>query len=129
MGRKTPPHPENPSWTEARFRQFIRSALRAAWSRWPPKYQCLNEGRKAIKGKKHKWEYQCKHCGGWFQAKEVQVDHITPAGSDKDWNEFIQRLFVGTEKLQRLCKNCHLKKSKEERTNGNKDTTEKSLEK
>jgi 5-methylcytosine-specific restriction endonuclease McrA len=116
MGKKTPPHPEYPEWTEARFNQFIRSALRAAWSRWPPKYQCLNEGRKTVKGKKHKYEYQCTKCAGWFKAKDVQVDHVVPAGTSKDsWDTFIKKLFVGTEKLQRLCKPCHLQKTRNER--------------
>lgn len=115
--KRTPPHPEYPEWTTARFNQFIRSALRGAWSRWPPKYQCLNDGRKKVVGKKHKYEYQCALCEKWFKAKDVQVDHIVPAGSSKDWNEFITKLFVGTEKLQRLCTSCHKEKTKLDRLN------------
>lgn len=57
-------------------------------------------------------------------AKEVQVDHIIQVGSDKDWNEFVARLFVGTEKLQRLCRPCHAIKTKEERANGKDTATE-----
>ncbi len=116
MGTKrTLPHPEYPEWTTARFNQFVRSALRGAWSRWPPKYQCLNDGRKTVKGKKHKYEYQCASCKKWFKAKEIQVDHIVPVGAFTTWDEFISKLFVGTEKLQRLCLSCHLSKSKSER--------------
>lgn len=115
MANKTPPHPEYPEWTEARFRQFVRSALRKAWQRWPPKFQVMNEGRKKVEGKKHKYEYQCASCKGWFQQKEVQIDHISPVGSDADWNTFVERLLVGKDKLQKLCKECHNVKTQKER--------------
>jgi len=116
MSKRTPPHPEYPSWTEARFRQFIRSALRAAWSRWPPKYEVLAAAKRTVSGKRHKYEFQCASCKQWFKQKEVQVDHITPVGSDTDWIQFIQRLFVGKNKLQVLCSECHNLKTKRERS-------------
>lgn len=117
MARKTPPCEAYPAWTEARFRQFIRSALRSAWNKWPPKYEALNAVRRTVVGQRHKYEYQCNECKQWFKQKEVQVDHISSAGSDSDWNTFISRLFVGVDKLQVLCKPCHSVKTKQERKN------------
>lgn len=115
MARKTLPHPEYPAWTTARYNQFIRSGLRKLWQKWPPKFECMNEGRRTVEGKKHKYEYQCNHCGEWFQQKQIQIDHIEPAGSGADWDEFISKLLVGKDKLQKLCYDCHRIKTKEER--------------
>ena len=75
----------------------------------------LKEGRRSVTGARHKYEYECADCRGWFQQKDIQIDHITPAGGDTDWNEFISKLFVGVPKLQRLCTPCHARKTKEER--------------
>ena len=118
MGNKTPPCPEYEAWTTARYWQFIRSALRKAWMKWPPKFQVLKDKRRDVVGKRHKFEYQCEKCNKWYMQKEVAVDHIVPAGqlnNHKDLAGFVQRLFVGVEKLQLLCKACHLIKTKEER--------------
>lgn len=116
---RTPPFEEWPDWTHAKFWQFIRSGLRAKWQRFPSRYAVLNNAKRAYKGtnKNQKWEYQCACCESWFLQKDVSVDHITPAGvlnSFDDLPDFCQRLFVGPDKLQVLCKACHLEKSKEE---------------
>jgi len=118
MGRKTPPFPEHPAWTEARFWAFIRSALRSAWTKWPPKYELLNENRIIVKGKRHKYEYTCSSCKKKFKQKDVQVDHIQPTGQLKDYSdlpEFVKRLFVSKDKLSILCKKCHQEKTNDER--------------
>ena len=120
MPRKTPPCEHYPAWTEARYRQFIRSGLRKLWQKWPPKFDCMNEGRRTVEGKRHKYEHQCNHCKEWFTAKQIQIDHIDPVGSDGDWNVFIERLLVGKDKLQKLCYDCHRIKTKEERDNARK---------
>lgn len=122
MANKTPPHSEYPQWTEARYRQFIRSALRKAWAKWPPKFELLRENRKTVKNKRHKYEYKCAACKKWYQQKDIQVDHRTPVGSDKDWNTFIRGLFVGKDKLQILCKPCHLVKTNKEKSDARTDT-------
>jgi 5-methylcytosine-specific restriction endonuclease McrA len=118
MGRKTPPFPEHPAWTEARFWAFVRSALRKAWSRWPPKYQVLADAKRTVEGKRHKYEYQCSECKQWFKQTEVQVDHIIPTGSLKayeDLPEFVSKLFVSKDKLSLMCKPCHQRKTNDER--------------
>lgn len=113
MGKKTPPFPEHPEWTEAKFFSFLRSALRKAWQRWPPKWKKIEEGKRGSDSKRLKWEYQCQECLGWFPKKEIEVHHINPTGplqSFEDLPQFASRLFVGVDKLERLCKQCHKEK-------------------
>jgi 5-methylcytosine-specific restriction endonuclease McrA len=120
MGKRTPDWPAYPSWSTARFFGFLRSALRAAFNKYPPKYECLNRAKQPYKGedKRRKFVYICNECGGEFKNTQVQVDHITPAGSLKAFKDlpgFCERLFCGVDGLQLLCKSCHTKKTKEER--------------
>ena len=110
MGRKTPPFPEHEEWTTAKFWSFIRAGLRAKWNRWPPKYKVLEAAKKTVRGKRHKYEYQCSACSKWFKNKEVEVDHIESAGRLNDYPDlegFVKRLFVGEDKLRVVCKPCH----------------------
>lgn len=112
MGRKTPPFEGYPAWTTAKFWSFIRSGLRQKWVRWPPRYEALNAARKTVKGKRHKYEYKCSKCRKWFKQKDVEVDHIEPAGSLSSYEDisgFVERLFVSADKLRIVCKPCHKK--------------------
>lgn len=116
----TPPFAEYPEWSEAKFFSFIRSALRAAWSRWPPKYQLLAKAKRKYEGpnKRLKWEFQCNECQHYYPQKEISVDHIVPAGTLRTFDDigpFCERLFVGEDKLQVLCTSCHNVKTQEER--------------
>lgn len=120
----TPPYEAWPSWSEAKFWQFIRSGLRAKWSRWPPKYAVLDKAKREYKGdnKRQKFEYKCAKCKKYFPAKEVSVDHIEPVGTLRcfeDLPDFCRRLFVGVDKLQVLHKACHDKKTLQERKDKN----------
>ena len=122
MGIRTPPYKNYPAWSEARFWGFIRSALRSAWSKYPPKYTVLKDARRDYKGpkKSQKYEFQCNECKKWHVSSNVSVDHIVPAGSLKcyaDLPGFVERLFVAKEDLQVLCKGCHNIKTAEERKN------------
>lgn len=117
---RTPPHPSYPEWSSAKFWGFVRSALRSAGNKWPPKYQVLNKAKSSYSGpnKLQKWEYTCAECENKFKAKEVSVDHIVPCGTLTDYQDlagFVERLFVAEEGLQVLCKTCHDFKSKQER--------------
>ena len=117
MPRKTPPFKNWEKWTEARFWSFIRSALRRAWMKYPPKYEALKQaevGRKVNKktGKLAK-HYKCNICKKEFVANDVQVDHIVEAGtlrSYEDLPEFVNKLFCSADDLQVLCKPCHKNK-------------------
>ncbi len=103
-------------WTQARFNSFIKGALRSATKRWGP----INEARKRARlshgvykcvGYKKRW-----HKVRWKDG--VYVDHIEPViGSEgfKTWDLVIERMFVEVDKLQVLCKDCHTRKTKDER--------------
>jgi 5-methylcytosine-specific restriction endonuclease McrA len=100
--------------TESAFWSFIRSALRQKSRWWKPIVKCKLAARRIYKGdnKRQKYEYQCAKCKNWFPDKEVEVDHIIPAGSLKsgdDLKEFVEKLFCEAEGLRVLCKKCHHK--------------------
>jgi len=114
-------------WTEARFRSFVTSALRAASRRWPPRYKALKEafvGKKVnAKTGKQAMHYNCAECEQLFVAADVQVDHIMPVVDPKKgfttWDNFIERMFCEMENLQVMCRSCHSVKTqaeKQERT-------------
>lgn len=110
-------------WTDARFRSFVTSALRAASRRWPPKFKALKEafvGRKTNKKTgKLAMHYKCATCKKHFVAADVQVDHVLPVVDPKvgfiGWDSFIDRIFCEIENLQVLCKPCHKVKTEEEK--------------
>lgn len=113
MGKaRTPPCAEWPEWSEAKKWGYIRSKLRAAWLRWPPRFAVLAAAKRAYKGdkKQQKWEFKCAICGLYHPAKEIEVDHIEPAGTLRSYEDlagFVERLLVGVDKLRCLCKSCH----------------------
>lgn len=119
---RTPPFPEYEEWSTAKFWSFIRSGLRAKWSRWPPKYKVVSKARRKAQyewwneeGNRKlnvQWEYQCSMCEEWYMRNYVEVDHIEPVGSLNNFDDlpaFVSRLFVGENKLRLLCKSCHHK--------------------
>lgn len=106
--------------TEAAFWSFIRSALRNKSRWWKPITECKQKARRPYTGKnkRQKFEYQCNHCKEWFAEKDINVDHICPAGSlnsAQDLPGFIERLFCEIDNLQCLCEKCHDVKTKSEK--------------
>jgi len=123
---KTPKKPRVPktrnagTMTEAAFWSFIRSALRQKSRWWKPITECKTKARRPYRGpnKRQKYEYQCFLCKGWFAEKQINVDHIIPAGSlncAQDLPGFVERLFCEQENLQVLCETCHDQKTKAEK--------------
>lgn len=106
--------------TESAFWSFIRSALRNKSRWWKPITECKQKSRRPYTGpnKRLKFEYQCNECKGWYPEKQINVDHIIPAGTltcSSDLAGFIERLFCEQENLQVLCERCHDAKTKLER--------------
>jgi 5-methylcytosine-specific restriction endonuclease McrA len=76
--------------------------------------------RRTYKGplKRQKFEYQCNECKNWFAEKNINVDHMVPAGSLNCANDlpgFVERLFCEADNLQVLCSNCHNIKTQNEK--------------
>jgi 5-methylcytosine-specific restriction endonuclease McrA len=110
-------------WTDARFRSFVTSALRAASRRWPVKYKALKAafaGRQVnAKTGKLAMHYKCAKCKKLFVAADVQVDHVQPVVDPKKgfvgWDVYIDRMFCEIENLQVLCKSDHTIKTDQEK--------------
>ena len=91
--------------------------------RFPPKWKALKAamvGKKVNKRSGRLAEhYLCASCGGFFVARDVQVDHIDPVVSPEegfqDWWTYMNRLYCEAENLQVLCKPCHKDKTNAER--------------
>lgn len=108
----------NGRWTEARYWSFIRSALRAAFQKWGPRHTAKNLASRTVEGERWRFEYLCAECDEWFQAKEVEVDHIVPCGPLKAYDDlpgFVERMFCEADGFQVLCKSCHQEKTNAER--------------
>lgn len=106
--------------TESAFWSFIRSALRQKSRWWKPVSECKQKSKRPYKGpnKRQKFEYQCNYCKFWFPEKEINVDHIIPAGTltcANDLPGFVERLFVEVDGLHCLCTSCHQIKTNNER--------------
>jgi 5-methylcytosine-specific restriction endonuclease McrA len=100
----------------------VFSALRRAQRNSPASRDCLNNAKTEyfIPSKKGKpmrrVQFTCANCGAKASRKGVQVDHIDPVIDPltgfQGYEEYIKRLFVITDRLQVLCKQCHKAKSK-----------------
>jgi hypothetical protein len=116
-------------WTQARFNSFIKSALRSASIKWPPRYTVLSEAcvgskinPKSGRMAKH---YKCNQCKGDFPAKEVEVNHIfpvIPVTGFTTWDDVVKRMFCEKDGLEVCCKPCHKiitkKENDERKSNG-----------
>lgn len=119
MGRRVERTRAGGTWTEAKFWGFIRGKLRQGMRTWPVKHQVRVAARRRRMGvKRVMYEYPCEECKGWFPDKQIEVDHIVPAGSLKkftDLPQFVERLYCEADGLQLLCKPCHQLKTNRER--------------
>lgn len=140
MGKKSPPLYLCEKWSEAKFRQTLKSALRASTQHWPPIAERLKMVERKVETgelfkngrKKYKTQHQCEQCLNWFDKVRnkrgnlkpgVEVDHIVAIGGFSDditkWNEDLARMyknaFCTVDQLQCLCFDCHKTKTLEER--------------
>lgn len=108
-------------WTQARYNSFIKSALRSASQRWPPRYETLNDacvGQRVnpASGRLAKF-YTCNACKQIFPAKDVEVNHkipVVPTEGFDNWDNVIKRMYCEKEGLETLCKPCHKATTKRE---------------
>lgn len=108
-------------WTQARYNSFIKSALRSASQRWPPRYETLNDacvGQRInpASGRLAKF-YTCNGCKQIFPAKDVEVNHkipVVPTEGFDNWDNVIKRMYCEKEGLETLCKPCHRSTTKRE---------------
>ena len=107
------------AWTEGRFNAFVTSILRGGSRRWQPKYSTLNEAKTEkktnVKSGRLAQHFRCACCQEEFVAKDIQIDHIVPIGTEKTWDQFIDGLFCESHNLQALCIPCHKIKTKKEK--------------
>lgn len=99
------------------FFTYLRGCLRKAWSRHPTKLNLIKKQRKQIpnpnpRGNKETvWGATCAMCENDFVLKEINVDHIIPAGQlnhTEDIQGFVERLLYVTEDdLRLVCKACN----------------------
>jgi hypothetical protein len=100
-------------WTRARYFGFIRSALRLASRKWPPRIAAKIAARRPVKeptNKRQRWAYQCSLCGQWHADKDVEVHHLQPCGkleAYEDLPEFTRRLLCESGGLAVVCLKCH----------------------
>jgi hypothetical protein len=110
-------------WTEAKFHSFVKSALRAASRKWPPKYETINAacvGQKVnIASGRLAKHFKCAACAEEFPASKIQVDHIEAIINPKigftNWDDVVNAMFCEKENLQCLCLDCHKAKTAQER--------------
>ena len=117
----------NNTWTFARLNTFIKSGLRAAWQRWPPKHRVKKAASvergiylcAGYKKRKHKVPVTILN-NKRKRVNNIFVDHIEPVIDPVkgfiSWDEFISRLFCEDKGLQVLCADCHKRKTNDERT-------------
>lgn len=114
------------NWTKAKFQSFIKSALRAATLKWPPKFAVKKQARK------ERGIYLCAgynrdaHLvpatlppkpGNKRRIDNAVVDHILPVVPETGfttWDEVIDRMFCDSTGLQLLCHECHKEKTNNE---------------
>lgn len=123
----TPKTRGNGTLTESAFWSMIRSALRQKSRWWKPISECKQKSKRPYKGpnKRQKFEYQCNVCLQYYNDKNIQVDHVIPAGSLNCANDlpgFVERLFCEMDNLQTICTTCHNKKTKEDKKEKNGKT-------
>ena len=101
--------------TESQHMGKIRSALRKLSQFWKPIQQVKHNARRKSQSPnpRLKFEYQCNICKNWHPEKNVEVNHVIPAGSLKSYSDlpqFCERLFCeDLSNYEVLCIPCHVK--------------------
>ena len=106
--------------TPQAFFAWLRGESRRIWANYPLRNEYKSSQLEpvtphhGITNTRVKKVGKCNQCKGWFAASNLEIDHITPAGSFTNWNEWLvwmTRLLCSTDNMQLLCKSCHKIKS------------------
>lgn len=89
---------------------FIKNLLRRGSYKWPGRGEAMKKARVA------RGLYKCASCEGeQFGPRDIQMDHIEPVVDPHKgftgWDDYINRMFVGEEGYQCVCKGCHAVKT------------------
>lgn len=98
--------------TKSAYFSWVRGQIRRGlWSRNPIKnYIKRQAARPAPRGMRAKKVIQCEFCLKDHAQSKIEVDHIIPAGSLKDWDDigsFMERMLNPSGGYRLLCKPCH----------------------
>lgn len=112
---------------DAKKLNFVKNLLRSGTFKWKPRSIAKNKGRvqiltecksrKGIISKRMIWFYSCATCPPekLYREKSIKMDHIEPVVDPlvgyKDLETYADRMFCGEENFQRLCQDCHDKKT------------------
>lgn len=109
-------------WTEARYRTFVKGALRQATMKWKPIQDCKKFARI-----RRGW-YLCACCKEEIpstvivnrkRVKNAIVDHIKPIVNPRTgfttWDDCIEQMYCELYNLQLICLECHKGKCAEEK--------------
>lgn len=106
--------------TQSQHMNKIRSMLRSLSRWWKPMQLALKASSTTYTvGRAKRVMFLCAQCNKLHERKNVEVNHIEPAGSLKTYEDlpaFCEKLFVeDITKLEVLCKPCHLAITAEQR--------------
>lgn len=110
---KEPWEHEGSIWkTKSQYFSWVRGQIRRGlWSRNPIKNYIKRRATKpAPLGSRAKKVITCEFCNKDHAQSKIEVDHIIPAGSLKDWDDvgpFMQRMLHPSGGYRLLCKPCH----------------------
>lgn len=120
------PHLQSDLWrTESEWWAWLRGKSRQIWSDYPIRNNFKRtklvpnfEGSK-VTSSRVKSVGQCQICSEWFAGSNLQVDHITQAGSiGNSWEGYFNwfyDLLAEEDNMQLVCKPCHLVKTHADR--------------
>jgi len=116
--------------TQQRFWNGVVSCIRTNFARYSPKYEDVKNSRK-IKEDRYKQDGElhkvksawivCDLCNLKVKENEINIDHIDPVialdkkSSDYTLDEIFRRIDCDESNLQVICKECHDKKTAEEK--------------
>jgi 5-methylcytosine-specific restriction endonuclease McrA len=97
---------------EKKLKSWLLKHLRRVSKYWPEKTKVYH------RVKVDRGQYRCEYCNSIFKQHELQIDHINPVvdvnKGFQGWDIYVSRLFCDSDKLQALCKPCHLIKTQAE---------------